>query len=116
MINSPRVIAILSMLNQRGPMNRLDLELALGMPQLSNAITKLRDRGMVRTRPKKRLQPVEYELTPKGRSEIDCHIQRQSALGRLSFREMPVYVPPVDSTYVRPGAMRAFQLPSRGIA
>lgn len=114
MMNSPRMIAMMNLLDERGPMCRLDIERALGAPDMTKAIAQLKRAGLARARPKKRLEPVQYELTPEGSAQIRMHIKRQTALSRKSFMDLPKYVPPVDMGCARPGAMRAFEIPSRG--
>lgn len=116
MKNSPRMIAVMTLLVERGPANRLDIERALGAPDMTKVIAHLKRAGLARSRPKKRLEPVQYELTPAGVDQIRLYLKRQNDLCRKSFMDLPQYVPPPDNVCMRPGAMRAFQLPSRGIA
>lgn len=112
---APRRIALLNLLNERGEMNRLDIERALGMAQMDKEINKAKQAGQVASCKKVRLQPVKYRLTPEGFEAIRSHIAKQNALARPAVMDLPAYVPPQWAP-ARPGALTAFALPSRGFA
>ena len=110
----PKSLAVLHHLAKHGDKNRLELERELGMAQLADHISKLR-RGMnVVSLPKERGELMRYQITASGRGAIGAHIQRQESLRYRPLHELPVYVP--KEAPVRSGSMRAYQLPSRGMA
>lgn len=112
---SPRRIALLNLLHERGPMTCLEIERALGAPLMDKEIGKAKQAGQVASCKKVRLQPIKYRLTPEGFEVIRTYIAKQNALAKPAFMDLPPYVPP-QWTPARPGAMAAFSLPSRGFS
>lgn len=110
----PKSLAVLHHLAKHGDKNRLELERELGMAQLADHIGKLRRGSHIVSLAKKPGELVRYKITNSGRGAIGAHIQRQESLRYRPLHELPVYVP--KESHVRPGAMDAYQIPSRGIA
>lgn len=113
--HSPTNIAILNLISERGSLNYLEIEHALGIAQGLHRIHKLREQGYIQAVPKDRGQLKRYSLTRQGAEVIGLHLQEQANLARPSVMDLPRYTPPAF-VCARPGAMQAFSLPSRGIS
>lgn len=111
---TPRRVAMLNVLHQRGPMTCLEIERALGMPQMDKEVSRARGSGQIASMKKVRLEPVKYKLTHEGYEALTAHLARQNALARPAISQLPPYVPPRPAP-VRAGSLDAFALPSRGI-
>lgn len=114
-ITSPRRIAMLNLLHEKGPMNRLEIERALGMAQMDKEISRAKRSGFLVSCKKIRLEPVKYRLTHEGSQVVVLHLAKQNMLARPEVMDRPIYVPS-EWAPARPGAMAAFSLPSRGFA
>ena len=112
---SPRKIAMLTLLHERGPMNRLDIELALGMPQIDREIARCKRSGFLVSCKKARLEPVKYRITHEGSEVVLRYAAKQKALARPTVMNLPPYVPPQWAP-ARAGSLAAFALPSRGFS
>ena len=112
---SPRKITMLTLLHERGPMNRLDIELALGMAQMDREIARCKRSGLMVSCKKARLEPVKYKITHEGSEVVLRYAAKQKALARPTVMDLPPYVPPQWAP-ARPGALTAFAFPSRGFA
>ena len=112
---SPRKIAMLTMLHERGPMTRLDIELALGMAQMDREIARCKRSGFLVSCKKVRLEPVKYRITHEGSEVVLRHAAKQQAMARPAVMDLPPYVPPAWAP-ARAGSLAAFALPSRGFA
>lgn len=110
----PKTLAVLNHLARKGHKSRFELERELGLAQLAMNINKLLRGGYVKPLPKQRGELVRYEITTAGAGVVGAHIQRQESLRYRPISEMPLYVP-ASQMSLRPGAMDAFALPSRGL-
>lgn len=106
-------MSVLHWLNTRGDKALLELEREIGTAQLDTAISHLRQGGYVKSLSKERGMPMRYAITNDGRGVIGAHLQKQESLRNRPIHELPLYVP--KDTPVRPGSMRAYQLPSGGM-
>lgn len=111
---SPTSISVLNLMHKRGSLNYLEIEQSLGIAHGLHRICHLRADGYIKALPKERGQLKRYTLTAAGASVIGQHLQEQKSLSR-SVMTFPDWTPPAFSC-PRPGAMRAFALPSRGVS
>lgn len=111
--HGPKSIAVLNHLAKVGPKNRLEMEREWGMAQLAQHIEKLRRGAYVVSLPKDRGELVKYQITADGKKVIGAYIQKQESLRYRPISELPPYIP--TESFVRAGAMLAYQLPSRGM-
>lgn len=110
----PKTLAILNHLVRKGHKSRFELERELGLAQLATHINKLLRGGYIKRQPKERGELVRYEVTTSGAGVVGAYVQRQESLRYRPIGEMPTYVPKPFMS-MRPGAMDAFALPSRGL-
>lgn len=106
-------ISILNLMHERGSLNYLEIEQTLGIAHGLRRICSLQSDGYIKALPKEHGQLKRYVLTQAGARVIGQHLHEQKNLSR-SVMPFPVWNPPAFSCQ-RPGAMRAFSLPSRGI-
>lgn len=111
--HGPKALAVLNYLLKQGDKNRLELERELGFGDLSPVVSDLRSSGYIASIPKVRKEMVRYKITAKGKDIIWSEIQRQESLRHRPISELAPYVP--KDMPVRPGSMRAYQLPSKGM-
>jgi hypothetical protein len=99
--------AILNALHLNGPQDYLALERLLGMAGLHRIVNYMQQQSMIVGLPKKARELRKYRLTNEGLARIGkITVQKQFIYEPLVFKE---FVP------VRPGAMDAMQIKSRGI-
>lgn len=109
----PKSLAILHHLAKHESKSCFEMELELGLSQLRTHISKLVQNRHIVSLPKKRCEPVQYQIANSGRNVIGAHLQKQESLRYRPMSELPPYVP--KSMPVRAGSMNAYALPSRGL-
>jgi secreted Zn-dependent insulinase-like peptidase len=99
--------AILNALHLNGPQDYLALERLLGMSGLHRLVNYLQQQGLIVGLPKKARELRQYRLTNEGMARI----------GKITVQKQFIYEPLVFKEFmpVRPGAMDAMQIKSRGI-
>lgn len=112
--HSPTTIKILHLIRERGSLNYLEIEQALGIAQGLHRISTMRQDGYIQSLPKERGQLKRYGLTKQGAEVIGLHLQEQSKLARPGVMDLPRYTPPAF-VCARAGAMDAFRIQSRGL-
>lgn len=105
--------AVLACLRKHGPMNYLDVERELGMAGARHVLRYMQKLGLAESIPKARNELIKFNLTADGLKLINelRPDEAMKATGRTVREFVPLVVkePPV-----RPGSMRAYELPSLG--
>jgi hypothetical protein len=100
--------SVLYSLHHFGPANYLELELRLRKPGLYKVVIYLQQSQLIQGQAKKRDRLRVYEITDAGKKAIGV---LNNVPQPRSTQRRPDYVPPAQS-YMRPGAMDAFMIPS----
>lgn len=109
----PQTLAVLNLLAKQDALTRLEIERVLGIAQVENIINRLRKGLHIAPLPRVKGDLTRYKITKSGREVIGEHVEKQQSLRHRPISELPLYVP--TESPVRPGSMRAYSLPSRGM-
>lgn len=108
--HSPQTLAALQFIEKNGSADYLEIERHIAPGALAR-ISALRQEGYIEALPKERGQLKRYAVTPAGAKLLRSRVTAPTK--RLTAFTMPVWVPPAHHI-VRPGALDAFAIPSRG--
>ena len=102
---STRVLAVLALLKDKGPMSHIDLERRLDMRHLSRDLSAMEQAHLIAGIAKPG-RPRTFKITSQGYARLGAQRQPYSAT-------YAPYVPP-PAPYIRAGAEQALAVPSRG--
>lgn len=108
---SDKSIKIMNAIYRNGDMDYLEIEHALNTAMLLKHISSMVQDGVIEPLPKAPGQLKRYKLTYEGMKVVGAVIKEEK---RMSVMTFPVYVP--KQMPVRPGAMDAFSIKSKGIS